>query len=169
MESNDQSQEMTKEAAAALLGSLTGAWEGTAKTWFEPGVLADTSPIHGRIRQPATASFIIYEYESSVAGEYFTGTAIFGFNIYTKEFEMAWTDSGHQSTNIMFATGHAVKGGISVLGSYKDPSGGPDWGWRTEIIRTGAQELTVTAYNITPDGQEAVGLQSVMVRAGEVD
>ena len=32
------------------LQSLTGNWEGITKTWFEPGVLADESPVKGAIR-----------------------------------------------------------------------------------------------------------------------
>ncbi len=32
------------------LGLLVGKWEGTSRTWFEPGELADESPIRGTIR-----------------------------------------------------------------------------------------------------------------------
>ena len=39
----------TTETPTALAG-LVGEWEGTVRTWFEPGQLADESPIRARIR-----------------------------------------------------------------------------------------------------------------------
>jgi len=37
-----------------------------------------------------------------------------------------------------------------VLGSYPDPSGGPDWGWRTEVELVDREHLLITAYNVNP-------------------
>ncbi|RPJ02817.1 MAG: DUF1579 domain-containing protein [Chloroflexi bacterium] len=165
MAMDDGSQPMTPDAAGELLSGLIGAWQGTNKTWFEPGVLADTSPIRGRFRRLPESRYVIYEYDSSVAGEAFHGAAIFGFNIFNGLFEMAWADSAHQSTNMMFASGPAVEGGFAVLGSYHDPSGGPDWCWRT-VVELRGQALTITAYNINPNGQEAMAIESVLARSG---
>lgn len=33
--------------ADRVLASIVGAWEGTCRTWFEPGVLADRSSSSG--------------------------------------------------------------------------------------------------------------------------
>ena len=44
------------------LNLLAGDWEGTTRTWFEPGVLADESPMAGRIRPLLGGRFIRHEY-----------------------------------------------------------------------------------------------------------
>ncbi|MFN2502534.1 MAG: DUF1579 family protein [Pyrinomonadaceae bacterium] len=35
----------------AKLARLVGEWSGATKTWFEPGVLADESPMTGKIHR----------------------------------------------------------------------------------------------------------------------
>ena len=42
------------------LQSLTGNWEGITKTWFEPGVLADESPVKGAIRPLLGSRFVMH-------------------------------------------------------------------------------------------------------------
>jgi hypothetical protein len=55
-------------------------------------------------------------------------------------------------------------GPLAVTGAYRDPQGGPDWGWRTEFRPDGADRLTVTAYNISPSGEEAKGVETTYTR-----
>jgi formylmethanofuran dehydrogenase subunit A len=43
-----------------------------------------------------------------------------------------------------------TENGFSVLGSYPDPTGGPDWGWRTVVELLDKDHLVITAYNIIP-------------------
>jgi hypothetical protein len=54
--------------------------------------------------------------------------------------------------------------GFFVLGSYPNPDGGPDWGWRTEVELTDADHLSITAYNIHPEGGEALAVQTLLNR-----
>jgi hypothetical protein len=65
---------------------------------------------------------LIYLYQSE--GEPQHGMFIFGYN--KDRFETSWLDSFHNHTAIMFCVGRP-RG--RVLGSYPDPTGGPDWGW----------------------------------------
>jgi hypothetical protein len=51
-----------------------------------------------------------------------------------------------------------------VLGSYPDPTGGPDWGWRTEVDLIDNDHLVITAYNILPDGMEARATEATLTR-----
>ena len=44
-----------------LLKSLVGSWEGTCRTWFELGTLADESQIKGTIRPVLDGRFFRHE------------------------------------------------------------------------------------------------------------
>jgi hypothetical protein len=146
---------ISADTADALLHSLIGQWEGTSKVWFDPNVLADESPITGTIRAQPGSRFVIHEYQTAMAdGKPIHGMAIYGFNTFSGKFESAWIDGFHMSTNIMMSEGESTECGFSVLGSYLYQNGEPAWGWRTAVELIDAEHLTITAYNITPDGQE---------------
>ncbi len=152
--------------ARAQVLSMAGAWAGTSRTWFEPGVLADESPIAARIRVLPDCPIALYEYETAVQGRPSHGVALMAFNRFTGGFDVAWADSFHMSTNLMVSRSETAGGRIDVLGSYADPGGGPPWGWRTTFDLDGTGTLIVTAYNITPDGQEARAVEARLTRTG---
>ncbi len=142
---------------------MAGNWKGTSKLWLEPDKLTDESPIVGTIQLLLDGRFALFLYQSSIEGETQHGMFTFGYNITLEQYEASWVDSFHNSTGIMFCTGNEKENGFSVLGSYPDPSGGPNWGWRTEVELCGNQ-LTLTAYNITPEGDEAKATEMVLTR-----
>ena len=147
-----------------LLAQLTGNWRGTSKLWLEPDKLADESPIVGTIQLVLEGRFALYLYQSSIEGEAQHGMFTFGYNTLLDRYEASWVDSFHNNTAIMFCTGDAKEKGFFVLGSYPDPAGGPDWGWRTEVELTDADHLRITAYNITPEGMEAKATEMNLTR-----
>ena len=139
------------------LSRLEGNWEGTTKTWFDPAKLEDESSITGTMRLVFDGRFILHEYESSLGGKPLSGMAIIGFDLNTQTFQCAWVDTFHNGTAIMFSESKKANTDINVLGSYAyiTPEIEQRWGWRTEIKVLNDYEILITAYNISPDGEES--------------
>ncbi len=146
-----------------FLSRLAGNWRGTSKLWLEPGKLADESTVVGTVQLLLEGRFALYLYQGSIEGEPQLGMFTFGYNTTLEQFETSWVDSFHTGTAIMFCVGAEKENGFSVTGSYPDPTGGPDWEWRTEVEFSGDQ-LAVTAYNISPEGEEAKATEAILTR-----
>ena len=148
-----------------FLASLAGNWTGTSRLWLEPDKLADESPVVGSIQLILDGRFALYLYQGSIEGEPQHGMFTFGYNTTLEQYEASWVDSFHNNTGIMFCVGSATENGFSVLGSYPDPTGGPDWGWRTELELVDHDHLVITAYNIHPELGEAKATEAKLTRA----
>jgi hypothetical protein len=155
MDNDTFQQSITPDSPHALLLFLCGDWAGTCRTWFEPGKLADESPIHSTIRPLLSGRFVQLEEQGTLVGEAMHGIATIGYYEYRKRYEVAWINNLHMGTGVLYSTGTPIPGGFAVLGSYPDPSGGLDWSWRTELKVIDDDHFILTAYNITPDGAEA--------------
>ena len=147
-----------------FFASLASGWTGTSKLWLEPDKLADESPVLGTITLVLEGRFAIYLYQGSIEGEPQHGMFTFGYNTITDQYEASWVDSFHNNTGIMACTGYAIENGFQVLGSYPDPTGGPDWGWRTEVELIDHDHLTITAYNIHPEYGGAKATEARLTR-----
>ena len=147
-----------------LLRQLVGGWTGTSKLWLEPDKLTDESPVVGSIQLVLDGRFALYLYQTSVEGEPQHGMFTFGYNTTTDQYEASWVDSFHNNTAIMFCVGSPTDDGFSVIGSYPDPTGGPDWGWRTDVEVVDNDHLVITAYNIHPELGEARATEARLTR-----
>ena len=147
-----------------FLTRLAGSWTGTSKLWLEPDALTDESPVVGTIQLILEGRFAIYLYQGSIEGEPQHGMFTFGYNTTTDRYEASWVDTFHNNTAIMFCVGIPTENGFSVLGSYPDPTGGPDWGWRTIVELLDNDHLLITAYNIHPEGGQAKATESSLTR-----
>lgn len=144
-----------KEGPHHQLQRLLGHWQGNTKTWFEKDVLVDESAAEVTITSLFGGRFISLDYRSSLEGKPFEGKMIIGFDIPYKRYTSSWIDSFHMGTQIMLSSGESKGNGFSVLGSYGNPEYGEDlWGWRTEIQFLNEKEFSLTAFNISPDGEE---------------
>ncbi|MEP0815129.1 MAG: DUF1579 family protein [bacterium] len=153
-----------------LLAALAGEWRGTTKTFLEPWGRDDESPWSGRISLILDGKFAFHEYDGAIGGKGLSGKALFAYDKARKQWEIAWVDSFHTGGAILFSTGGEWKEGetsssFSVLGSYPDGQGGPDWGWRTEVRVDSPDRIVIAHFNITPDGEESLGVETVYDRA----
>jgi len=139
------------------LSRLTGNWEGTTKVWFEPDKVADESAVKGSMRTVLGGRFVLHEYTGSFGGNALEGLALYGYHQALRQFQAAWVDSFHNGTAIMYSEGSRGADSLNVLGGYTYVAEQVEmrWGWRTEIQLISDDEVRITAFNISPEGEEA--------------
>ena len=71
----------------------------------------------------------------------------------------------HQS--ILHSEGQAIPSGFVVLGQYQVGEDQPPWGWRTEYSFAGPDQLSITAFNISPTGEEAKAVETSYQRIAD--
>lgn len=149
------------------LSRLAGEWEGTTKVWFEPDKLADESPTKGTIKPILDGRFIMHEYSGSMQGKPLEGIQFYGYDMTGERFQMVMLDTFHTGTLILTQNGTEGDAKFSPLGSYdyKAPDGQiTTWGWRTDIELVDDDNMTIRMYNVFPDGQAALGVETVYKR-----
>ncbi len=150
----------------AQLARMAGEWTGTTKVWFEPGVLGDESPVKGTMKLILGGRFILHEYTGSLGGNPLEGMAIYGYHLGLGKIQSAWIDSFHNGSAIMFSEGKRDTKDMDMLGGYAyvTPETEQYWGWRTTIDINHDDELIITAYNISPEGEEVKATETIYTR-----
>lgn len=148
----------------AFLASLVGKWEGTVTTWTRPGAPPfDESTVEGEFTMILGGRNLRHTYEGSMKAKPRRGEETIAYNSITKKFEVSWFDDFHMSDGILFSQGERSEKGFKVFAKYA-VGDTPPWGWRTEFELVDKDHLMITAYNITPDGQELKGVETKYTR-----
>ncbi|HMA08038.1 MAG TPA: DUF1579 family protein [Ramlibacter sp.] len=147
-----------------FLAQLVGGWTGRTLTWLEPEGVPGQAATQGSIQLLLGGRFALYLYQTSVDAQAQHGLFMFGYNTTLDRWEGSWIDSFHNNTAIMFCIGQQIGNGFAVVGSHPDPTGGPDWAWRTEVKLLDHDHLSIIAYNISPEGAEAKAIETQLTR-----
>lgn len=147
--------------ARELLEGMVGEWQGRYRVWLEPPAVHTDCRSMLHIEPVLKGRFVSGDYDWSSGalpegtegagdGQAETGSFMLGQTT-GGDWQMAWVDSWHQGDSILFCTGGPEP---KVTGTYAGT-----WGWRTEFDLRDADHLVITAYNITPDGEEQIATE----------
>ncbi len=147
------------------LGSLAGEWKGTNELhtpWMpEPLHRSDSTM---KVSEQIRGQFLSFEYTWSHEGKPQEGIIIVGWDGQKNVVKAVWTDSWHMSHNLMNCEGSIGGDGTLSMKGYYAVEGHPDWGWRTDII-PGGDTFKLVMYNVTPEGEEALAVETKYTRA----
>lgn len=133
---------------------MVGRWHGRYSVWLNPTEVYAECDSTLVIEPELDGRFVRGSYDwltgtdDSAEREPQQGTFLLGRNG-EAEWQMAWVDSWHNGDSIMFSTGGPAP---LVTGTY--PTGAEPWSWRTEFDLASPDHLVITAYNISPGGDE---------------
>jgi hypothetical protein len=164
-EADDNAERMTGGNRMAALDGLRasiGAWAGTSRLYL-PGEPIRESQSTASVALAIKGNFSAIAYTWAFDGEPQEGQLLLGYESETNAVNAIFVDSWHMGDKLMICQGRVeTNGAVVVRGSYAVEAG-PDWGWRIAIEPAG-ETLRVAMYNVTPDGDELLGYETLYAR-----
>ena len=130
----------------AQLARVLGRWRGTARLWFEPGTLAAEDSVTGEISSVGAGRWVRHDYATRIDGTEHTGSALLGLHLDDRTWQVAWVDTFHTGSEIMLSEGPLA-----------DDPGAP------------IAVVLVRHFNITPQGEEALAVETARNRGQGVE
>lgn len=141
-----------------------GEWKGTAQTYLEPGKPLE-APWSGRIDALFGGRFVRFAYQSSLQDKPLEGELTIAFESAERVWRTSWMDTFHTGTGILVSEGPRSNGAVDLRGRYFAAEGHPHWGWRTQLVDEEPGALLIRMFNISPEGQEDLGVEVRLRRA----
>lgn len=136
----------------AFLASLQGHWTGLYQLWLTPDTPVQECDSSARLALEAGKESwrLAYRWGKNEGDFRLTGSA--------ERAEFSWIDTFHAGS-AMPGYGRLSDDGakLSFMSEYAFEGG--QWGWRTEFTRLDDSAFLMEAFNITPDGQEALAVR----------
>lgn len=139
------------------LSPFLGQYTGTARTWFEPGVLAESQPIALSAEGALADRFLRLRYTSALQGKPLEGELLVGYDPHQQRYEGSWIDSFHMGRAMLLLSSETGAAAPSLLGTYFAGEG-PRWGWHIELIAQGPTRW-VRMCNVPPGSAPELGVE----------
>lgn len=132
-----------------------GSWFGTSKLnlpWLAPEKRVTESGSFLHVETDAHDAFATVTYTWEHEGKRHEGTMVIAMNRESKEVQVGWADSWHQSTGIMHTVGlESDEKSFKTKGTYAADK--EVWGWTIDIAVSG-DTLVLKMDNVPPQGGE---------------
>jgi hypothetical protein len=143
--------------------ALQGDWQATYQLRGDPSLEADSAST-ATVASMLDGRCLRIDYTWSDKGKPQTGLLLVGREHGSDGATAVWLDTWHNQDRMMVSKGSiTADGGIDVMGSWPTGDDGPDWGWRT-VLSIQPAGWTMTMYVVTPDGEEALGVNAAYTR-----
>lgn len=152
------------------LAKLVGVYAGTARTYADPDNPAafESAPWDAHVEMVLGGRFLRMSYVSRAMGQPIAGELTVAYEKGDRLFRMSWIDSLHTSPAILVSQGDPsddAAATIRAFGTYFAGEGQPRWGWRTVLDDHTPGSLRIQMFNVTPGGEESLGVEIELTRA----
>jgi hypothetical protein len=142
-----------------------GRWSGVNRLhlpWMKENPLQE-SRTEAVVDFAAREKFVRFSYHWIYENERQEGLLLLSQKKDSTEVSAVWIDSWHNGDNYMALEGQTDDGRIELKGRYAVPDH-PDWGWRI-VVESSAETFRFVMYNVSPDGEETLAVESDYQRA----
>lgn len=150
-------------AISPALAALVGRWSGDNAVWLEAGAEPLRSSASAEVSVEAERQALRVRYHWTDGGRPQSGILLLVGDATLTAWAGSWTDSWHLAHQLMDLRGTGDASSVSVRGTYAAPPG-PDWGWRIALEPDDADRCTLRMFNITPDDQEVLAVETRLSR-----